>query len=287
MKKEILFGVGGGVVCYQMGIIKWILENIDKNYLRQECLFGGASAGSVSSFFLVCCLFNIGDIDNWFNEIILKLFMKVKKSKTGAWLKINKMVSEVGKDIQKIIYKQRDITFLNGIYHILVTKIPELKKKIIKNFYNFSDFIEAIISSCYALLISNGFCHKYKQEWYSDGAYCGQVPSQYINSPKVYFSCFNHQETNCHTLNIYQWKTISIKDIWMWGDLEWCKFLFVRGYQDSFKNKLELFSCIMPSPNPIYRFMSNLLTEHQDSKKNNPKKTKATVIQNSKDFYFR
>ncbi len=277
MKKEILFGVGGGIVCYQMGIVKWILENIDRNYLKQECLFGGASAGSVSSFFLVCCLFDIKNVDSWFNEIILKLFSKIKKSSTGAFLKINKMVEQVGKDIKKSIYKHQDISFLNGIYHILVTKFPELKKKIINQFLIYDDFIQAIISSCYAPLISQGLCHKYQQEWYSDGAYCASVPSLNFDSPKVYFSCFNQQEINCHTINIFQWGTVSIKDIWMWGDLCWCKYLFSRGYQDSHRNKLELFSKINPKPHSLFSFYQDLLTEHQDFKEETNKNNLLTL----------
>jgi len=271
MKKEILFSVGGGIVCYQMGIIKWILENIDQNYLRQECIFGGASAGSVASFFLVCCLHGIGDIDSWFNEIILKLFNKIKKSKTGALFKINKMVAQVGKDIEKRITRHQDISFLNNKYHILVTKIPEMKKKIITQFNYYDDFIQAIITSCYAPLISHGFCYKYKNDWCSDGIYCYQIPSRDYQSSKVYFSFFNQQENNCHTINICNWKSVSLKDVWMWSDLNWCKRLYYLGYMDSNKHKQEIISSICPIQSPLTDFYNQLLLDLKNQKKDTSK----------------
>lgn len=277
MKTEILFSAGGGIVCYQMGIIKWILENIDHDYLRQKCQFGGASAGSVSSFFLVCCLYGIEDIDIWFNEIILKLFNKIKKSKTGAFFKINKMVAEIGQDIEKKITQNHHISFLNDIYHIQVTKVPEFKKKIINQFDKYEDFIQGIITSCFAPLISNGFAHKYKQNWYSDGIYCFQVPSKNYQSSKVYF-CFSDQtESNCHTIDITQWKTLSLKDIWMWGDLHWCKQLYNKGYLDSQKNRYEIISKINPSQCPLNDFCQQLLNENKNVQHGQAKKKKLNL----------
>ena len=66
MKKEI-FSVGGGIVCYQMGIIKWILENIDQVIFDKNVFLEELSWIS-SVILLVCCLHGIGNIDSWFRN---------------------------------------------------------------------------------------------------------------------------------------------------------------------------------------------------------------------------
>lgn len=259
MKTEILFGVGGGIIAYQMGIAKWILENIDNNFLREKCIFGGASAGSITSFFLVCSLYGIDTIDIWFNEVILKLITEIKNNRLGALFVISNLVKKIGLSIEKKIIKHYPIHFLNNKYHLIITKFPEREKKIISTFSCYNEFIEGLITSCFAPFISNGIFKKYENVWCGDGAYCFKVPSKDINNLKVYFNYGFQTEEKCDTINISKWNNFNLNDVWMWGDLNWCQKLFHYGYQESICNKELIKEYIYKQNSNIYNFSLYLI----------------------------
>ena len=132
MKREIIFGIGGGIVSYQLGICKFLVENFDNNYLKDN-FFRGASAGSISSLILCAVLYDIDSIDIWFNNLILKLILKVSKE-TGALFKLNNLIPDIiNEGYHKIIKNSKNNLFLNDKYHVVVSELPVLNKKLIYN----------------------------------------------------------------------------------------------------------------------------------------------------------
>lgn len=236
MSREIIFGIGGGIVCYQLGIAKFMVEHFSTEYLKENFVFGGASAGSITSLILCSVVHGVGTVDEWFNSFVLEIVQKISQSKTGALFKLNELIPEtISKGYNLIINNTNYPTFLNNRFHISVTQLPTLEKKNITMIKTEEDLVQGLTASCYAPLLNKGFYYNYKDTICSDGVYCNKIPSRYENSQKVYFSLFNQKEQNCETINIYRWGSISLSDMWLWGDIDKSKKLFFKGYLDSKK----------------------------------------------------
>lgn len=238
MNNEILFGIGGGILSYQLGIVKFITENCDLKNLRNNYYFGGASAGAISSLVLCCVVHNIYSVDYWFNNIYLDFLQKITQSKSGAWFKIDKIIPKVIEKSYFIIKsKQKSISFLNNRYHLSVTEFPSFQKKIIDNFSDCNQLIKWIMISCNAPLLNKKLSVNLEGKNYGDGIFNNQVPNRFENSQKTYFTIIEQSKNNCETINIKKWGNLSYLDIWIWGDINHAKKLYFQGYQDAVKYK--------------------------------------------------
>lgn len=238
MKNEILFGIGGGTLSYQLGIVKFITENCNLKYLRDNFYFGGASAGAISSLILCCVVHNIYSVDYWFNNIYLELLQKINKSKNGALFKIDKLIPEIIKKSYFIIKsKQSSISFLNNRYHLSVTEFPSFHKKIIDNFVDCNQLIKWITISCYAPFLNTNVSFRVEEKHYGDGIFNNQLPNKFEDSHKIYFTLIEHKKKNCQNINIKKWGNLTYFDIWMWGDISYAKKLYFQGFQDAQNNK--------------------------------------------------
>ncbi len=259
MKREIIFGIGGGIVSYQLGICKFLVENFDNNYLKDNFFFGGASAGSISSLILCAVLHDIDSIDIWFNNLILKLILKVSKEKTGALFKLNNLIPDIIKEgYHKIIKNSKNNLFLNDKYHVVVSEFPVLNKKLLYNFKSSQQLIDALSASCNAPLLNKNLFINFNSSYCTDGIFCNKIPSRFNDSQKIYFSIFNQNEDNCKTINIFNWGSLNLSDLWLWGNIDLAKKLYFNGYQDCFKNYEILKSNILLENSKLNLFYSKL-----------------------------
>lgn len=237
MKREIIFGIGGGIVCYQLGICKFLIENFDNNFLRENYYFGGASAGSISSLILCSVLHGVDSIDIWFNNLILKLILRISKLKTGALFKLNNLIPDIiDEGYQKILQNNKNNLFLNDKYHLVVSQFPKLNKKVIHNFGCSKQLVDGLSASCNAPLLNKNIFIDLNSSFCTDGIFCNKIPSRYNESQKIYFSIFDQKEKNCKTINIFKWGTLNLSDLWLWGDIDLAKKLYFNGYQDCYNN---------------------------------------------------
>jgi hypothetical protein len=264
-KKEIIFGIGGGSVCYQLGIAKYIIENYDNNYLKNDFYYGGASAGSITSLIMCSVLHGANTVDKWFNEIVIKIINEISAHDTGILFKMNKIIDKhISSSYEEIIKKTSSIynDFLNDKYHFMVSEIPFIKKKIINSscIKNKHDLVNGVSSSCNAPLMTNKIFKIYNNSLCTDGVFCNKVPSRFTESKKIYFSIINQSDNNCHLINLRDWGTLSITDLWLWGNINLCKNLYHQGYTDATKNKNQISRYILN--NNINIFYEKLLNQY-------------------------
>lgn len=278
MKKEIIFGIGGGMVSYQLGIVKFMIEAFDKNYLKENFYFGGASAGSISSLILCAVINDIDSVDEWFNNFILKLVMIISKRPTGVLFKLNNLIYDIiNVGYQKFNSQEKSMKFLNDKYHVVVTKLPSRKKKILTKFNHSKKFIDALSASCNAPIMTNKLYIRCDSDYCTDGIFCNQIPYRFEDSQKVYFSIFDQKLANCKTFNILKWGNLSLSNLWLWGNIENAKKLYFDGYNDCVKNKQMLIYHIMSNKTKINLFFSKLVNNQSDSNNQSEANNKYTL----------
>lgn len=238
MTNEILFGVGGGILSYQLGIVKFIAETSNLKYLRDNFYFGGASAGAISSLILCIVVHNVYSVDYWFNNVYLEVLQKINQSKYGAWFNIENIIPKIIKKLYNIISnKKLTRHFLNNKYHLSVTEFPYFNKKIIHSFTNCDELIKWITISCYAPLLNKKLSVQLGDKHYGDGIFNNQMPNRFEDSQKLYFTIIEHNNKNCQIINIREWGNLSYLDLWMWGDINHSKKLYFQGFQDAKKHR--------------------------------------------------
>ena len=131
------------------------------------------------------------------------------------------------------------------------------------------------MTSCNAPLMTNNIYNKCGNHLYTDGVYCNKVPSRFSDSHKIYFTIINQTDINCNVINMHEWGTLSIVDLWLWGNLNTCKNLYHQGYTDAMKNKNQISRLILDnnsSVNIYYEMLLNDYNKKEEEEKNKNKK---------------
>ncbi|ORC93688.1 patatin-like phospholipase [Trypanosoma theileri] len=190
------FSAGGWFQMYHYGaaqalVDSGLLERMSNDGKRVR--FCGASAGALVSVCLASKSYRFKEIreraakcaehyrSSWLNLFCMKKYIVEALDDFGSHLKN----LEMKPNIEELLN--------NGSLEIFVTTLPNMKRKIIRNFYSYDDIAEALLASCcMSPLVGVPFRLRATGEWVCDGALATVTPrkgeSRTITVSPFYFS---------------------------------------------------------------------------------------------------
>jgi len=171
-KYEIFFSGSGLLFIYQMGVQQAMLEDLNNDYIKNNCYISGSSGGAVSSFGLFLSLYNVGDLKYWYRNLGIYISYYINYYNIFSYLNSYEMIGNHLCEAY-ILSKARGITsehFKYG-YNIYVSQINGDKEYYRCNEFNNSHiFTKTLLSSILIPGIISRGSIKINDNYYYDGA---------------------------------------------------------------------------------------------------------------------
>lgn len=213
--KTISISPGGLQGYYLMGVIDFL----KKNYILENYLYTGASAGAWS-----CLLMSFRGNDE---EIIYDILKEINSTEFNSIFEMQLFLKEM--ILKK--YTVDDFDFSRTFIGVTVLKRLDIRTNLFYNFESLEDAIDCCIASSHIPFLTGGLVNKYNNEISFDGGF-SSYPYLDINNTILHINP-----------NIWSKRTHSIIDINdLINDINETNFhkLYEDGYNDTEQNKNEL-----------------------------------------------
>jgi len=215
MKIHIKFNGAGGHYSYLVGIASVLQDNFNLD----NVIFSGYSAGCVPA--LLCSL-DI-NIQNEFRYINIPTLKELNSYKTKSFFNfiptLKKYILLRLNYISPNLYKKA-----NNRMYCNLTRIPQIKTDIFKEYYSNEDLVECLMASGHIPFYNNSLFYKFRNNYYFDGG---------LNTDE-HFLNFEHITLPIST-TMYR-KNLLSNFLFISTDLDYSIYLYNLGREDMLKN---------------------------------------------------